>query len=55
MNYKTYFETFCSANIQRELKAILKIGRNPLNRKKLSKEEREEIKKLIKTVGSELK
>ncbi len=49
--YKTYFETFCKAKMIKELKEILKIARNPLDRKKLSTDEKKEIRTLIKTMG----
>ena len=52
--YKTYYETFCRAKIIRELKSILKIGRNPLNRKRLNADEKKQIRELIKKMGSNL-
>lgn len=46
--YKTSFQTFTKQAILSELRKIIRIGRNPISRKKFSKDELAEIKTILK-------
>lgn len=46
--HSTYFENFTTHAIIMELKKIIKIGRNPIDRKKLKKDDIQEIRQMIK-------
>jgi hypothetical protein len=47
----TYFKAFSEQAIIMELKKIIKIGRNPLDRKRLKKEDIAEIRQMIQDLG----
>ena len=51
--YKASFQSFAKQAILFELRKIIRIGRNPINRKKFSKDELTELKALVKEFKNE--
>ena len=48
VTYKASFQSFAKQAIVADLRKVIRIGRNPLNRKKLRKDELAEIKAILK-------